>query len=118
MSIDPSSYSNVEDIVLKNVDLNVEVLFNKQILCGHVDLTFHNINKTKIIVLDTKLLTIHKIIKLKLDFEMLDIKTDREEESAEKLDFILGEHHDAFGSALTIDISKYCNKSFLKVRIY
>lgn len=61
---DPSSFANIDEVLITNAELNLSVNFEKKILSGNVILTFKNVCNKAIseIILDTRELTINKVI--------------------------------------------------------
>ncbi|WP_251359781.1 M1 family metallopeptidase [Kangiella sp. TOML190] len=90
---DEHSYANKDEVLLKHLDLNLEVLFDKKQLKGYVDLKFERLQAdAKKLVLDTRDLTIEKVS---------SIDGQANESAAE---FELAEKDPVLGSKLTIKL--------------
>lgn len=86
---DPHTFSHPEDVVMKHLDLNLTVDFEKKILSGTATITFENKTAATVLILDTRDLSIQRI-------------TQNEEEKP--LTFHLGESKPHMGRELSIDI--------------
>ncbi|MFY0643957.1 MAG: M1 family metallopeptidase [Bacteroidia bacterium] len=98
LSPDPHSYANFNDARMHHLSLDLTVDFEKSTLSGWAELSIKNLTQIDKLVLDTRELSIDKII------------LDDGNETKFKLD----EEEEHFGQKLTIDI----NKGTEKVKIY
>ncbi|KAG8189646.1 hypothetical protein JTE90_018495 [Oedothorax gibbosus] len=98
---DPNSYSNPEDCIVTDLDLNLEVDFKKHILSGYVDISIDRENPKADLILDT---------------QDLIIKGVKNKNSNTKVNFTLDEPHEKFGSKLEIKLPKRATKK-LAIRI-
>ena len=58
---DPHSYAHPEDAVVRHLDLELKVDFEKKELAGKAELTIENLTGTKRLYLDTRGLTIESV---------------------------------------------------------
>ncbi len=101
--IDEHSYANKDEVLLTHLDLDLEVLFDKKQLKGHVDLSFERLQpNAKQLILDTRDLTIDRVT---------SIDNDGNETETQ---FVLADKDDVLGSKLTIDLKD----GEEKVRVY
>ena len=89
-SEDPHSFSNFDKVVVKHIDFNLNVNFDKKQISGKAVYKIENLSGSKELILDTRNLSIEKI-------------TLGENETA--TDFILSEPDSIFGQALKINIT-------------
>lgn len=87
LSEDPHSYANFNEVRVQHLSLDLEVDFENHVLTGQVDLSINNMEKSNKLILDTRKLSVNKVL------------IDNQETT-----FSLGEKHPLFGEALTIDI--------------
>ena len=85
---DAHSYANFNDVRIKHLKLDLNVDFSEKTLDGKVDISIENYTETKQLILDSKDLTIHKVLL---------------EDSVETL-FSLGEKSDVFGQPIIIEV--------------
>ena len=85
---DAHSYANFNDVRITHMNLNLTVDFQEKILDGKVDVSVDNYTNAKQLILDSKDLTIHKVL---LDDSI-------------KTSFSLGDVSEIFGQPLTIDV--------------
>jgi len=85
---DAHSYANFNDVRIKHLKLDLRVDFSEKTLDGKVDISIENYTKAKQLILDSKDLTIHKVLL---------------EDSIETL-FSLGEKSEVFGQPLTVEV--------------
>jgi leukotriene-A4 hydrolase len=94
--MDPNSLSNIDKIKINHISIQLTVDFFKKMLIGFVDLSLEILeNNTQEIILDTKNLTIHKII---------------EPSTGKDLKYSFKEEHPIFGKPLHISLPKIFNK--------
>eukprot|EP00163_Fabomonas_tropica_P010925 TRINITY_DN2127_c0_g1_i1.p1 TRINITY_DN2127_c0_g1~~TRINITY_DN2127_c0_g1_i1.p1 ORF type:complete len:659 (+),score=220.57 TRINITY_DN2127_c0_g1_i1:152-1978(+) len=87
---DPSSRANFWEATTTHVDLVWDADFDAQVLKGHVDLHVKVVaDSAKQVIFDTKLLTIHSVTDAK---------------SGAALTHSVGDDHEAFGRALTVEL--------------
>ena len=87
---DPSSFSDSSQIKTKSLKIVLTADLKSAVLSGHVDIVFERINKDcQSLVLDSKDLDISNIV---------------DQESGEKLEYVLGEKVNDFGSPLSISL--------------
>jgi leukotriene-A4 hydrolase len=94
-NIDPHSYANSDKAIIKHLDLNLKVDFDKKILTGFATWTIDNIAKTDEIIFDTKGLYISKILV---------------DNSKEEVLFSLGDEDEFLGQALSVQIKPETKK--------
>ena len=73
--MDPNSFANVQDVVVESFDLNLDVNFRSKTLSGYIDMKTKALRDAKQIVMDTKDLSISKIVDGKgaaLGYELSD----------------------------------------------
>ena len=87
---DPHTYAKPEDAVIRHLNLDLSVDFEKKVLTGKAQILFDNLTATDKIILDTREL---KISKVTLDSAETETK------------FILGDPDIHLGQSLTIDIA-------------
>jgi leukotriene-A4 hydrolase len=85
---DAHSYANFNDVRITHMNLNLTVDFQEKTLDGKVDVSVDNYTNAKQLILDSKDLTIHKVL---LDDSI-------------KTSFSLGDVSEIFGQPLTIDV--------------
>jgi leukotriene-A4 hydrolase len=95
------SYSNPQDVRVRHVDLNWDVLFNEKILKGAAVLTIDRLNKQAPLILDTRHLNIDKI------------ETSASGSNYRPTKFSLGQSDPILGAALTIQLPT--NAKFVRV---
>ncbi|XP_035208388.1 leukotriene A-4 hydrolase-like isoform X1 [Stegodyphus dumicola] len=93
--VDPNSYSNPEQCIVTDINLNLEVDFSKHILKGYVDLYVERKDNKSDLVLDTKDLVIHCV---------------RNKNTMNKMSYELGEPHEKFGTRLEVKLLKRPSK--------
>ena len=92
---DPSSFSDSSQIKTESLNIVLTADLTSAVLSGHVDIGFNRINKDcQSLVLDSKDLDISSII---------------DQESGEKLEYVLGEKVSDFGSPLSISLKPNTN---------
>jgi leukotriene-A4 hydrolase len=94
-NIDPHSYANSDKAIIKHLDFNLKVDFDKKILTGFATWTIDNIAKTDEIIFDTKGLYISKILV---------------DNSKEEVLFSLGDEDEFLGQALSVQIKPETKK--------
>ena len=85
---DAHSYANFNDVRIKHLKLDLKVDFSEKILDGKVDISIKNYTKAKQLILDSKDLTIHKVLL----------------EDSIETSFSLGEKSEVFGQPLTVEV--------------
>ena len=95
------SYSNPQDVRVRHVDLNWDVLFKEKILKGAVVLTIDRLNKQAPLILDTRHLNIDKI------------ETSVSGSNYRPTKFSLGQSDPILGAPLTIQLPT--NAKFVRV---
>ena len=85
---DAHSYSNFNDVRIKYLKLDLKVDFSDKTLDGKVDISIENYTKAKQLILDSKDLTIHKVLL----------------EDSIETSFSLGEKSEVFGQPLTVEV--------------
>ena len=85
---DAHSYANFNDVRITHMNLSLTVDFQKNTLDGKVDVSVDNYTNAKQLILDSKDLTIHKVL--------LD--------NGVETSFTLGDISEIFGQPLTIDV--------------
>lgn len=85
---DAHSYSNFNDVRIKHLKLDLKVDFSDKTLDGKVDISIENYTKAKQLILDSKDLTIHKVLL----------------EDSIETSFSLGEKSEVFGQPLTVEV--------------
>ncbi|GIY29295.1 leukotriene A-4 hydrolase [Caerostris darwini] len=88
---DPNSFSNPESCIVTDIDLHLEVDFEKHVLSGYVDLSIDRKNMKADLLLDTRDLTIHNV---------------RNKNNLNKMTFNVGESVGDFGSKLEVKLPK------------
>lgn len=88
LSKDAHSYANFNEARVTHISLDLEVDFDKKVLTGSAELDIDNRKKGKLLVLDTR----------KLSINMITLDNGKEAE------FNLGEESDVFGAPLSISI--------------
>ena len=88
LSNDSHSYANFNDVRISHLNLDLTVYFHQKTLDGKVDVSINNYTNAKQLILDSKDLTIHKVLL---------------EDSSETL-FKLGNYSETFGQPLVVDI--------------
>ncbi|MDG1045346.1 MAG: M1 family metallopeptidase [Bacteroidia bacterium] len=88
LSNDSHSYANFNDVRISHLNLDLTVDFQQNILDGKVDISIINYTNAKQLILDSKDLTIHKVLL----------------EDSTKTPFTLGDHSETFGQPLVVDI--------------
>mgnify|MGYP005989262233 CR=1 FL=1 len=86
---DPHSFANFNDVVVKHIDLDLNVDFKQSILKGSATLSYQNLKQVDQLILDTRDLTIHQITS-----------------AGKPVEYQLAAADKNLGRALTIDISK------------
>ena len=94
LSPDPHSYANFNDVRMHHLSLDLKVDFEESTLSGWAELSIHNLTQNDKLVLDTRELSIDKII--------LD--------NGKEAHFELSEEEKHFGQKLTIDIENETEK--------
>ncbi|WP_255473376.1 M1 family metallopeptidase [Kangiella sp. HZ709] len=101
--IDEHSYANKDEVLLTHLDLDLEVLFDKKQLKGHVDLSFERLqSNAQQLILDTRDLTIDRVTSIDSDGNETDTQ------------FVLADKDAVLGSKLTVELKD----GEEKVRIY
>lgn len=90
---DVHSYSNPEEVIVKHVDLDWDILFDQKVIKGSATLTIENLANSNTLILDTRDLTIEKT----------ESSTDGKTFQSAK--FELGSADKILGSSLTISVS-------------
>lgn len=85
---DAHSYANFNDVRIKHLKLDLRVDFSDKTLDGKVDISIENYTKAKQLILDSKDLTIHKVLL----------------EDSIETSFSLGEKSEVFGQPLTVEV--------------
>lgn len=85
---DAHSYANFNDVRIKHLKLDLRVDFSEKTLDGKVDISIENYTKAKQLILDSKDLTIHKVLL----------------EDSIETSFSLGEKSEVFGQPLTVEV--------------
>ena len=85
---DAHSYANFNDVRIKHLKLDLKVDFSEKTLDGKVDISIENYTKAKQLILDSKDLTIHKVLL----------------EDSIETSFSLGEKSEVFGQPLTVEV--------------
>ena len=85
---DAHSYANFNDVRIKHLKLDLRVDFSEKTLDGKVDISIENCTKAKQLILDSKDLTIHKVLL----------------EDSIETSFSLGEKSEVFGQPLTVEV--------------
>ncbi len=85
---DAHSYANFNDVRIKHLKLDLKVDFSDKTLDGKVDISIENYTKAKQLILDSKDLTIHKVLL----------------EDSIETSFSLGEKSEVFGQPLTVEV--------------
>ena len=85
---DAHSYANFNDVRIKHLKLDLRVDFSDKTLDGKVDISIENYTKAKQLILDSKDLTIHKVLL----------------EDSIQTSFSLGEKSEVFGQPLTVEV--------------
>ena len=85
---DAHSYANFNDVRIKHLKLDLRVDFSEKTLDGKVDISIENYTKAKQLILDSKDLTIHKVLL----------------EDSIQTSFSLGEKSEVFGQPLTVEV--------------
>lgn len=85
---DAHSYANFNDVRIKHLKLDLKVDFSDKTLDGKVDISIENYTKAKQLILDSKDLTIHKVLL----------------EDSIETSFLLGEKSEVFGQPLTVEV--------------
>lgn len=85
---DAHSYANFNDVRIKHLNLDLRVDFSEKTLDGKVDISIENYTKAKQLILDSKDLTIHKVLL----------------EDSIETSFSLGEKSEVFGQPLTVEV--------------
>ena len=88
LSNDSHSYANFNDVRISHLNLDLTVDFQQNILDGKVDISIKNYTNAKQLILDSKDLTIHKVLL----------------EDSKETPFALGDHSETFGQPLVVDI--------------
>lgn len=92
--IDPHSFSNFDKVKVTHLHLDLDVNFDSKTLDGHVDIDFKRVdNNASQLILDTRGLTVHKVLN-----------------NNSAVPFELAKADPNLGSALIIDIPKDANK--------
>ena len=85
---DAHSYANFNDVRIKHLKLDLRVDFSDKTLDGKVDISIENYTKAKQLIIDSKDLTIHKVLL----------------EDSIETSFSLGEKSEVFGQPLTVEV--------------
>ena len=85
---DAHSYANFNDVRIKHLKLDLRVDFSEKTLDGKVDISIENYTKAKQLILDSKDLTIHKVLL----------------EDSIETSFSFGEKSEVFGQPLTVEV--------------
>ncbi|MDC3406767.1 M1 family metallopeptidase [Bacteroidia bacterium] len=85
---DTHSYANFNDVRIKHLMLDLRVDFSEKTLDGKVDISIENYTKARQLILDSKDLTIHKVLL----------------EDSIETSFSLGEKSEVFGQPLTVEV--------------
>lgn len=95
---DPHSYANIDEVVVKHLSLDLAVDFESRTLDGSVLLELERLQPTNQLVLDTRDLSIHKVV----------VNNGRQ------VDFKLGDTDEIFGTPLIIPL----DDSTTKVKVF
>jgi leukotriene-A4 hydrolase len=87
---DPHSFSNMDEVVVKHLTLDLKVDFESKTLDGNVKLDLEQLKPTNQLVLDTRDLTIHRVVL----------------NNGQEADFKMGETEEIFGTPLIIPIDE------------
>lgn len=100
---DEHSYANKDEVIVKHLELDLDVLFDKKMLKGYADLTVERLKKdANQLILDTRDLTIDNVQSLNKEGAWVDTP------------FVLAPRHSVMGSKLTINLQDGENT----VRVY
>src|SRR5262245_30572518 len=95
---DAHSYSNPEQIRVRHVDLDLQVLFDRKVLKGTVTLTLERGLPSDSLKLDTR------------DLKILGVESSNDGTGFSKAQFTLGEADKILGAPLTVNLPAQANK--------
>ena len=95
-SKDPSTFSNYEQIIQINLEINFNIDFQQKIIYGLVKIYFKALKDGEVIILDTKALKINSII---------------DSDTGEELDYMLDNQYELLSNGVPLKIYKEYNKN-------